>query len=264
MAKRELIIVKVGGSVLTNKHGYEQVNTTALERVAGAIAKAHSKHDVVLVIGVGSFGHPQVVKHGINNGVFTREKMIGVADTRVAVTRLSQLVLQTLIKHGVPAICFPVVAIAESRNKRLRAMFTPELQKILRAGFVPLLHGDMVFDSKLNASVLSGDQIVPFLAKKLHAKRMVFGTDVDGVFNADPKRDSSAKLIPLISGKNLKQLLHFLEEAKTADVTGGMKGKVTELLSYAKSAPIVITNANTQEFEKALLGEKARGTIVKR
>ena len=140
------------------------------------------------------------------------------------------------------------------------------LTKLLRMGFVPVLYGDAVPDSDTRFAILSGDQLVSALAIRLNADRIIIGADVDGICTADPKIDPSAKLIRHISLSELKKLQHKIGEARVTDVTGGMLGKIVELIpAIEREIQVSIINAmKPDNVYKALKGEKVVGTIINR
>jgi len=84
---------------------------------------------------------------------------------------------------------------------------TEGLEKAISKGEVPVLFGQMVPDKSLNASVISGDTIIGFLAKKFGAKKVFLGTDVAGIYTTDPKKDSNAERIPVINKNNFDQVV---------------------------------------------------------
>jgi isopentenyl phosphate kinase len=55
----------------------------------------------------------------------------------------------------------------------------------------------------------------------------VFVSDVDGLFTADPKKDPDAKLIEHVDSSMLDNID---SELSVADVTGGIRGKIEEML----------------------------------
>ena len=117
-----------------------------------------------------------------------------------------------------------------------------------------MLYGDMVPDSVLGGSVCSGDQIVAYLAKE--AEFVVLATNVDGVL------DDSGKLIEKITASNFSEMAKHLKKTEN-DVTGGMEGKIRELLSF--QAPAYIVNAAYPErMEALMLGRKAICTEVRK
>jgi len=91
-----------------------------------------------------------------------------------------------------------------------------------------LIHGDVVMDLDWGTSILSGDQIVLHLAQRLNAERVGVGTDVDGIM------DGGGKVITSITPKTFSNIKPLLTTSKNIDVTGGMSGKVSELVKLAE------------------------------
>ena len=137
------------------------------------------------------------------------------------------------------------------------------IKGMLDLGITPVLYGDAVPDEKKGISILSGDQIVVYLAKKLNSSRVVLGVDVDGVFAANPKKEEEPMLVKKITLADRK-LVDLLGTAGSDDVTGGMKKKVEELLELAKQGvEAEIVNATKPNFlKKAVNGESGLGTII--
>jgi isopentenyl phosphate kinase len=113
---------------------------------------------------------------------------------------------------------------------------------------------------------LSGDQLVSSLAIKLDADRIIIGVDVDGLYTADPKTDSSARLIRQATLRELKNLEHKIEGSKVTDVTGGMLGKMFELTPAIEHGiqTIIVNATKPNRVYKALKGEKVVGTIIEK
>ena len=122
----------------------------------------------------------------------------------------------------------------------------------------------MVLDEKLNASVVSGDAIIPFLAKKLNARKVFFGTDVAGIFTADPKKVSKAKLIEKIHPHNFEEVLLKVSGSSAVDVTGGMRGKLLELKVALNGMDVFVFDSTKKgNVLNSLLGKKIIGTEIK-
>ncbi len=138
------------------------------------------------------------------------------------------------------------------------------IRALLNMGFIPVLYGDAVVDSKLGFTILSGDQLVSELAMRLNAERIIFGVDVDGLYDADPKIEKTAKLFNHLSHKELKRLHRRLCKPTAGDVTGGMLGKVVELLpAVEQGIPVTIINAlRPGNIRKILEGKQVEGTAI--
>jgi isopentenyl phosphate kinase len=132
-------------------------------------------------------------------------------------------------------------------------------------GFVPVLYGDVVLDmeDKIKIAVLSGDQIVKYLAENLKPEKVVLGSDVDGIYNKDPKKYSDARLLKVVTSYND---LESADSTQTIDVTGGMGGKLNELLELTKIGieSEIINASHDNNIKRALKGEKGIGTLIKK
>ncbi len=262
---RELYIMKVGGSVCTAKtENRFEARTETIERIVNEIklARERKKFSLILVHGAGPFGHTNVVNYGINNGIHSEQHVQGFIKTHLAMAELNSHFLKAFEKTGIPAITIDPTACIIQRNKKILRFDTRmfDLLFAMNENIVPIMHGDMVLDTKLKGSVVSGDTIIPYLAKKLKASKVLLGSDVAGIFSADPKKNQKAIQIPAIGKKNFKQIMKSVGEASTVDVTRGMKGKLEKLKGL--NAFIFDANQANNTF-KALVGEKLEGTHIK-
>jgi len=252
--------------VITHKEKPQTANLEAIRRLASEISAAKAA-PLIVVHGGGSFGHPLAKRYAIKEGYRgTASQALGFAETHQAMVALNKLVVDALIRQNVPAVAVSPSSCIVTKSGRIRTMFDETLKKLLQTGFVPVLHGDTVFDSDLGFTILSGDQLIAYLAMHLNAERIIVGIDVDGLHTADPKTDALARLVSHISLKELKSMLQHIEEAKVTDVTGGMLGKISDLLpSVEKAIPVLIVNAvKPNNIYKALKGEKVKGTLIEK
>jgi len=139
-------------------------------------------------------------------------------------------------------------------------METDALAGLLRLKMIPVTYGVPAFDRAWGSSILSQDQIAPYIAKKLGVNRIVEISDVEGIFTANPKKDKNAKLIREINQNNYKEVESCLSGSSSPDVTGGMKQKYIELIDFAKTG-IVFQIVNLKCFKDALQN-KPCGTII--
>jgi isopentenyl phosphate kinase len=246
----DLVIVKLGGSILTKKEGYKEENRASIARLAKGIADVYGKCRLVLVHGAGSFGHAPVVRHGINEGVRTDAQKVGFADTHLAVSQLSNMVVEELVKNGVPAISMPPAVICRQDNKAIKEFGIGQIKAFLDAGYLPIVYGDIVLDDSMGGSVVSGDRLMAALAKGLGAKRMVFISDVEGIY-------VDGKVFPSITKANIESIRGHLGLSGKTDVTGGMYGKVKEIMG--SGVPAVVTDA--KNMKDAIMGRKV-GTSI--
>jgi isopentenyl phosphate kinase len=258
-------VLKLGGSVVTDKEKTLTPNLPAIERLANEISRANVS-SLVLVHGGGSFGHPVAEQYGLAEGYKDSSQIMGFSITHQAMTKLSKLIVGSLINHNISAVEVQPSSCAITKAGRIQSMEERPLKKMLEMGFVPVLYGDVVFDSETGFAILSGDQLVSSLAMNLDARRIVVGVDVDGLFTGDPKKDSSARLIQHITLEGLKNLEPLIEGSKVTDVTGGMFGKMFELKPAVEHGiqAIIVNATEPNRVYKALKGEKVVGTVIER
>ena len=262
----ELIVLKIGGSAITNKSGYMEVDNDAIDAISKAIANAkkQKKFRLIIVHGVGSFGHAPVMKYNINNGLYSKKDFMGMAITHNSVSKLSTIVCESLIANDLPAVMMTPINVIEQKSKQITSFYKTQLVNLLDEGFIPVLYGDMVYDSELKGSVISGDVIVPHIAKELGTGKLVYISNVDGIFTENPFINSNAKIIENITSENIDAVFQGLSGSNSTDVTGGMKGKITRMLEYFDSDldMYVINGAHPKRLEDVLVTGKTYGTRI--
>lgn len=256
-------VLKLGGSVITVKEKPFTPNRGAITRLAGEIKRANVK-PLIVIHGGGSFGHPVAKKYMIKEGLRDSSQPIGFSKTHQAMVSLNKIVLDALIREGIPAVTVQPSAFIITDKGRIQQMEMEIVLKLLELNITPVLYGDVVLDSALGFTILSGDQLTSNMAVELNAERIVIGIDVDGLYTADPKTDSSARLVQRITLRELKSLQQKIGEPKVTDVTGGMLGKTIELIpavEYGIKA-IIVNAAKPNNVYRALKGEKVTGTVI--
>ncbi len=230
-----MIILKIGGSILTNKDAVSEVDTKSLKRIASEIKSSldNSFKELIIVHGAGSFGHPPAKKYKIGEKFDESEypqKRIGFCETQNAVKKLNMYICEAFIDEGLPVVALPASSFMRATNKRITDGNLDSFKRYLEKGFIPVIYGDVVLDDELEICVISGDQLIQYLAKNLNPDMVVLGTDVDGVYNKNPKTHDDAIFFDKFSSLDD---LDTLEGTTNVDVTGGMVGKIKELLYLA-------------------------------
>ena len=95
---------------------------------------------------------------------------------------------------------------------------------------VPLLGGDILIDSVMGWSVGSADQLAVIICEELSAKRLIFASDVSGIYNADPKLKKDASLLDIINLNDIDSTLEKMGVSGIEDASGAMKGKLQSIV----------------------------------
>jgi len=253
-------LVKLGGSVITDKSKLKTFKAAACNRLAKELRAASDSLGVVH--GAGSFGHIEAKKHSLQKGFKDDAQLKFVAMVQRDVRELNLRVLESLIDNGVRAVSVPPAAAGVFRDGQIQSFDPEPFESVFRLGLTPVSFGDVVPDGSMGFSICSGDLIMEALTKQFKPKIVVFCADVDGVFDADPKRVRKAKLIPRFDSESLSSLKR--SEAKTADVTGSIYSKLERMLAISRDCEkCMIVNGNAPgRLEKALRGKQVVSTVV--
>jgi isopentenyl phosphate kinase len=218
------VILKLGGSVITDKGADCTVNRTALAGIAAAIAGAYAAQ-IIIVHGAGSCGHPEAHRYHLDKGAAVGQTE-GIYVTHRVVSSLNDAVTSALREAGIAAIGIHPLHAGVADNGRLVTFESRHLEQMLALGMVPVIHGDVVMDLSRGACIVSGDQLVRYLAVALKCTRVGLATDVPGVLDG-------GRVVPEITPASAHTLQ--IGNSTHTDVTGGMKGKIDELLGLAKA-----------------------------
>ena len=221
-----LLVLKLGGSLLTDKRRPYSLRTDVLKAAASEVATCLRDGIVdklVVVHGVGSYGHPPVIEHKLYKGFLDRSQLLPLSRTQSKVNELRAAITSCLQDEGVAVNLFHTSSIASATRGRITSMDLDAVRGFLMVDMVPVLGGDMVHDTEMGFSVGSGDQVAAIVAKELKATDLVFATDVAGVYESDPKATPGARLIPHLSLSDLTATASA--SGAKGDASGAMKGK---------------------------------------
>jgi len=254
-------IVKLGGSVITNKTRYRSLRGTDLARLARELARA-GKTDLAIVHGAGSFGHVLAKRYDLVSGYRHPRQLLGLAQVQRDVRALNIAVLDALARAKIPGVALPPSVTARFDDGRLASFDGDPFNHFLRLGFTPVSFGDVVLDARRGFTICSGDDVMLELARRFQPERVVFAADVDGVFTADPKRTRSAKLLAEVSADTVASI--DLASRTAVDVTGSLEAKILKMAQIAAHADDVriVNGLRPGRVARALRGERVPGTKV--
>jgi len=261
---KPLVVIKLGGSALTDKNRMFTPRIIEIHRAASQLAQLSPKFSLIVVHGAGSYGHIPVKTWHLEHGFTSRSQLEGLAATKGRLLEWESKFTQVFLKHHVPLV--PVLAsdFIITRNGRITSANLQPLQNLLNLGCVPSTGGDIVSDLSRGFAVLSGDQLAAYLAIKMRASHLIFGTDVDGIFNANPKHTPTAVLLTKLTPDAALKAAALAEAIDTPDVTGGMAGKIREATPAASKGITVqfINLTKDRRLAKAMLSQKTTGTVI--
>lgn len=261
-------IIKLGGSIVTHKDKAFSLNSSNISRLASELSnyvKIKGPDEKIVVIhGGGSFAHMAASTYvGYKSSIPVEE--LGSVIIGSAARELNSRVLRILLDYGLRVFPMQPSAFVYNRNGQPSMDSVSPLSEMVASDWIPLLYGDIMFDvTERKWTILSGEGIIHLLCQKLPVRRILAGTDTNGVLRdlADP-----ASKIDLISSSNMSEISRYLKSSRNIDVTGGMLSKVQGLLSEAQEYGIteVIFNGNEDgSLLKVLKGDYSIGTTIRK
>ena len=262
MGRPTVLLVKLGGSVLTDKARLRTARHAAIRRLAGELASV--ARPLLIVHGAGSFGHLLASRHKLNAGGASKAKRTVAAQVQSDVRELDQLVINELNRAGFASVPIPPASVLSLDDGRVSTIDLTPFHGFSSLGFTPVTFGDVVRDVSRGFSICSGDLMMLELARAFRPKRAVFAADVDGLYTADPKRRKQARLLATVGPKDLAQI-EFSSSPRT-DVTGSIEGKLRRMFEIAEYVDeCLIVNGNVKNrVRDALRGKRVVGTRIVR
>ena len=245
-----MILIKLGGSIITNKEKPLSPRRKTTDILAKSLKKI--SEPIIIVHGGGSYGHYWSVKYDMH----TKEKkydLRGVAIIKNSMIELNKIILDSLLKNKLSPYCLPPTDFM-SGNKPVSKK-VKEIEKIAKSGMIPVTYGDALWFGQNKTFILSGDKIMTHIAKILKPRLIIFALNEDGVYS-DLK---SKKLIYELKGE------HPSISENKMDVTGGMTRKIEEASKIAKMGMnVFFVNGNKPErIVKAVKNSKFEGTVFR-
>jgi len=251
-----VIIFKIGGSILTDKSKYKKIRGNEINRIASELTIISEMNEskelpkLILIHGAGSFGHPLVKEKGLQEKSVTN--FLDVLDVQLAVKELHSKFIRVLSDRGIEVQTFHPSSFVVTKAGEIVSFETKQIEESLKRNVVPVLHGDMVMDSELGSYVLSGDRIVSYLATK-------FGADKVGMGTNTPVLDEDGDPIEKVDASDVS----YTNNSCDADVTGGMKNKIRELLNINHKCEAYIFDASEEGNIKKFMKGCPVGSKVK-
>ena len=256
-----MIVIKLGGAAITDKTRLSVIKRRTIESTARVLAKHRG---YMLVHGAGSFGHIPVNKYNLRGPIRSAPQLIGYAKTKACLLKLETEVISILAGEHIPVAPVAASSCLMANRGRIVSQNFETVASMLELGLVPCIAGDLVQDISLGASVVSGDQIAVNLAMAFRAHTIIFGTDVDGLFTGNPKLDHKARLISTLDIAGLREWSEKAGPANVPDASGGMRGKLTEVLPAVEAGiKVIIINLDfPQRLHRAMAGKPVKGTEI--
>jgi glutamate 5-kinase len=248
------IVVKFGTSLLTA--GSNRLNMERMTDLVSQLAKLHNQGIEVVIVTSGAIaaGRERLGLTKKAKGVALKQVLASVGQGRL-MNIYERLFEQHQITVGQALLTKSVLV---DRAGYLNARNT--LLSSLEMGVIPIINENDVVavDEIREARFGDNDNLSAMVANLIDADLLFILTDIDGLYTADPNRDASAKLIPLV--EKIDDKIESLVSGSMSGLgTGGMVTKIEAArLATASGVTVVIANGS----EKDVLLRAAHGETI--
>jgi isopentenyl phosphate kinase len=228
--QKELTVIKLGGSLLTDKSRPYEARKSIIAAAAKELKECVDEgliESLILVHGVGSYGHPPVLEYKLYKGFTGPEQFIPLSKTQGIVNEFRLMITKELQEAGLPVNLLHPSSMLVAEKMRIAKTYFEPLKGWMTLGMIPILGGDLLYDKTMGFSIGSGDELAIVLAREFQAKRLIFAMDELGVYTTDPKKNPHARLLTEIDINDLDEVTKGLEQLEKTDASGAIKGKLS-------------------------------------
>lgn len=254
MRRSHLSILKIGGSLLAPDRGLFH------KRRARALSKELATHEkpIVLLHGGGAYSRSVIKDFRLRSDFLDSGQISIIEAFRSSMNRLNEHLVSALAESG---LSFEIVwprDIATSTNGLITEIHRKRVTEAVGRGAIPVLYSDVICDTEMEYYTCSTDQIAAVLARDLRPERVVFLTDVEGVYEKYPPAPNSKPLAAVDS--------YFVSRMVHNYTVGGrdMHGKLVQALKCATFTGhcVILDGRRPGNLLQALKGDTRIGTRV--
>lgn len=262
-------LVKIGGSIITDKTIPNSVRQDVLERLVGELKRARQEIGDLMVLGhgSGSFGHVPASQYKTAEGFINDQSVLGMAITQDSAAQLNRIVVKECLRQGIPAVSLYTSNSVVLKNRVVEDYFDAVFREYLKKGLLPVTTGDVLVDQERGCGIWSADKILPFFAEKFQengwqVRQLLHVTNTPGVYKDVEKPEDGT--FEVITPQNWPEVQKAMGETKGFDVTGGMKAKLEESLALAQKGvdSIILSGDQPENLYNCLTGQPFAGTKI--
>lgn len=253
--KKKRIVIKVGTSTLTHHTG--RVNIRAIENLVKAIADIKNSGKEVILVTSGAIGLG-MAKLGLS--VRPHDTPSKQACAAIGQTELMNLYERFFGDYSISVaqVLLTKYILSDERRDHVENAF----ERILEYGAIPIVNeNDVVAIDELELEVGENDSLAAIVTTLTKADLMIILSDIDGLYDSDPRSNKNAKLIRKVS-KITEEIESGAAGAGSKFGTGGMATKIRAAkICLSGGADMIITNGSDIGNLYAIFDGKEVGTL---
>jgi len=251
------VVAKCGTSLLTA--GSDRLDLEAMSAIVGQVVRLRAAgHEVVVVSsGARAAGRHAIAHLPAKNRPPGKQALASIGQHRLMAT-------WGMLFDAYDVVVAQVLLTRRDLSDRLAYLNARNtLRELMDHGVVPVVNeNDVVaLDAVLASKIGENDSLSAQVANLVEADLLVMLTDVDGLFDSDPRMNPEAR--PLARVERIDKAVEAMAGGTTGVGTGGMATKLrAALIATQGGADVVIANGRTTRTLEAVASGEARGTLV--
>ena len=266
------VVIKIGTNTLTKK-GTIEIDTAYIRRIAREIASLRKRGIQVVIITSGAIGMGSGQLSGYRgirpSGI--RERQSGLANKikdikmRQACAAIGQPLLmaeyrKSFARYGV-TIAQVLLTADVLNNRKTYLNLRNSIETLLKLGVVPILNeNDSVSTDEIGSAFGDNDKLSALVASKIDADVLIMLSDIDALYDKDPRKFTNAKPIPAVY-EITDRLVRTAGGRGSGYAVGGMKTKI-EAAKIASNAgcSLVLADGRLKNVIGRIIGGEEIGT----
>ena len=252
------IVVKIGTNTLCGQNG--KIDQCYLDSVADQIASLREKGTQCLIVSSGAVGSGSTELG--NEG-----KMKSPCSRQVCASVGQGIIIsawrEAFKRHGLIAgqVLLTYVAFSDEVSY---INLKNTINEMFSSGIVPIVNENDVIVAEQDKEIFgNNDRLSALVASKVDADMLVLLTDVDGLFDRDPRKDADAKLITTVE-KITRDIERMAGSSRNERAIGGMKAKIDAAkISVRSGCDMIVANGRTENIILRLAQGEELGTMFK-
>lgn len=249
-------VIKVGSGLIAP--GGQRISAKHMLPIASFITESRNQGKEIILVSSGA------VAAGLSTQPQMQKRLHRSIPEKQALAAIGQTLLMASWSRFFDFPCSQILLTYEDIHDRRRFVNAKNtIQNLLELGTLPIVNeNDTVAVEELKVG--DNDNLAAYVAMLAEADLLIICTDIDGLYEADPKRNKNAKLIPVVE-KIDNGIYALAEDSKNPIATGGMKTKIEAAhKAVVRGIDTVILNSTKKEVLDNLLNGKLNGTIFRK
>ncbi len=247
------VVVKIGTSTLTHNSGF--INIRKINKLIEALADLHNSGKEIVFVSSGA------VACGLAKIGFSRDSL--TTEQKQAAAAVGQCQLIDMYARGFADYGATIAQILITRSviddRELRAHASTTLETLLAQGIIPIVNeNDTISNEQIKIG--SNDTLAATVARLSNADLLINMSDIDGLYDSDPRKNPDAKFIEYVSEVS-DEVNSYGAGAGTSRGTGGMATKL-ESAKYVteRGIPMIIVNGADASILYDIFDGEFKGT----